>query len=147
MVIFISLLVAACTLNADQEASLNNAMFAYINSRNKGVVMSYVAYTHPIVVDYYQSLGDSSFTEKFDVLQNETRYKLNDGTIIETKSEGNSIHVQYSFNLITPESNKITKDNVIIIAISDDNGVSWYFMDEDDYSNNQIMDPLHRLIK
>lgn len=147
MLLLIPLLVAACTLNADQEASLNNAMFAYINSRNNGVVMSYVAYTHPNVVDYYKTLGDSNFTKKFDLLQNETPYKLNDGNIVEMKSEAKIIHVQYSFTSIIPENNKIVNNDFIILAISDDNGSSWYFMEEDDYLNDQILDPSHRLIK
>ena len=147
MLLLIPLLLAACTLNADQEASLNNAMFAYINSRNNGVVMSYVAYTHPNVVDYYKTLGDSNFTKKFDLLQYETPYELNDGNIVEMKNEANIIHVQYSFTSIIFGNNRIVNEDFIILAISDDNGSSWYFMEEDDYLNDQIMDPSHRLIK
>jgi len=147
MLLLIPLLLACCTLNADQEVSLNNARFAYINSRNNGVVMSYVAYTHPNVVDYYKTLGDSNFTMKFDLLQYGSAYELSDGRIVEIKSEAKSIHVKYSYTSMTLVHNKMKNDAFIILAISDDTGSSWYFMDEDDYLNDKIMDPSDRLIK
>lgn len=143
----ILLFLACCTLNADQEVSLNNARFAYINSRNNGVVMSYVAYTHPNVVDYYKTLGDSNFTMKFDLFQYGSPYELNDGGIVEMKSEAKSIHVKYRYTSITLGNNKMKNDDFIILAISDDDGSAWYFMDEDDYLNDKIMDPSDRLIK
>lgn len=147
MLLFIPLFLGACTLNADQEASLNNAMFAYINSRNKGVVMSFVAYTHPDVVNYYKTAGDSIFTGKFDLMQYENPYELNDGNILTINSDGDIIHVQYSFTSLIFGTNEIVNEDFIIFALSDDNGISWSFMEEDDYLNDQIMDPSDRLIK
>jgi hypothetical protein len=84
---------------------------------------------------------------KFDLFQYGSPYELNDGNIVEMKSEAKSIHVKYSYTSMTLGNNKMNNDYFIILAISDDNGSSWYFMDEDDYLNDKIMDASERLIK
>ena len=48
-------------------------------------------------------------------------------------------------------SNEFEFDNgvkeIFILAISNDNGVNWFFVDEEDYANNNIISEKDRLIK
>ena len=132
------LLLGSCTLNADQEASLNNALTSYINSRNNGAVMSYVAFTHPNIVSYYKNEGDSVFQSHFDVSNEYTRPFFQDGLIRTTEKRDKSIHVKYLFKKIEASDFDIQANDAIIIAMSDDNGTSWFFAEEEDYFNLKI---------
>ncbi len=132
------LLLGSCTLNADQEASLNNALTSYINSRNNGAVMSYVAFTHPNVVNHYKNAGDSVFQSHFDVSNEYTRPFFQDGLIRSTEKNGNTIHVKYLFKKIEANDFDRQMTDAIIIAMSNDNGTSWFFAEEEDYFNWKI---------
>ncbi len=140
------LLLGSCTLNADQEVSLNNALTSYINSRNNGAVMSYVAYTHPKVVSHYKNEGDSAFQSRFDVSNEYTRPFFQDGLIRTTQKNNNTIHVKYQFKKIEDYDYDMHVSEAAVIAISEDEGQNWFFTDEDDYFNTTIFKNNERLI-
>ncbi len=140
------LLLGSCTLNADQEASLNNALTSYINSRNNGAVMSYVGFTHPKVVAYYKNKGDSIFQSRFDVSDEYTRPFFQDGIIKSTQKKNDVIHVKYVFKKFEQEYIDMEITDVAIIAISEDNGNSWFFVEEEDYFNDVSFSQDERLI-
>lgn len=139
-------LLIGCSLNANQEASLNEAVVSYVNSKNNGVVMSYVAFTHPNAVAFYKNQGDSAFTEKFDLSNSEFDPFLQDGNIKEIKSSGNNITVKYNFLNITGDYFEEVANDFVLFAISDDAGETWFFIEEADYYNNDIISPESRMI-
>lgn len=140
------LLLTSCALNADQESSLHTAMVSYINSRNNGAVMSYVGYTHPNVVAFYKSAGDSVFKSNFDLSNEEERPFYQDGIIKTIESKGNTIHVKYEFQKIESENYFLDVADIIVIAISEDDGKTWFFIDEKDYMNDKIIPKKDRLL-
>ena len=132
-------LLGSCALSGDQESTLNSAVNSFVDARNNGVLLSYVAYTHPNAVAYYKDQGDSLFVEKFDLSSEENSMYLQDGNIREIKSEGSVIHVKYDFLGIIDEYDKQSGVEVTIYAISNDDGVTWFFMDASDYENVKIV--------
>ncbi|MGB0915164.1 MAG: hypothetical protein ACPGVI_03785 [Crocinitomicaceae bacterium] len=144
--IILLLLLTGCTLSADQEASLNDAMVSYVNSKNNGVVMSYVAFTHPNSVAHYKAQGDSAFTAKFDLSDSEYDPFLQDGNIREIETEGDKITVKYNFLNVSGNYFEEQSEEVVIFAISEDAGSTWFFIEEEDYFNNDIISEENRLI-
>lgn len=124
-------------------------MVSYINARNEGIATAYVAYTHPNAVAHYQALGDSTFKSKFSLSDVNKQAFLQDGTIREIESKGNKIHVLYSFTgVFISEFDTYKSDREMeIFAISEDSGHSWFFIEKDDYNNDNILSPEDRLIK
>ena len=139
-------MLGACALNADQETSLHTAMVSYVNSRNNGVVMSYVAYSHPNVVSFYKNQGDSLFKVHFDLSNENERPFFQDGLIQKIERANNLIHVKYQFKKIGFEDFIQTQDDVHIIAVSENEGETWFFIEEQDYFNDQIIKKENRLI-
>ena len=147
LIVLLLLILGACALNADQEASLNNAMVSFVNSKNNGAVMSYVAFTHPNAVAFYKEKGDSIFKARFDLSNAENDAFLQDGNIREIQHDKSKIHVKYSFLSVESDIYENKATEVIIFAISEDKGNSWFFIDERDYTNNDIIESTNRLIK
>lgn len=139
-------MLSSCALNADQESSLHTAMVSYINSRNNGAVMSYVGYTHPNAVAFYKNSGNEAFKSNFDLSNDEERPFFQDGIIKTIESKGNTIHVKYEFQKIENEDYIVDIANIIVIAISEDDGQTWFFVDEKDYLNDKIIPKKERLI-
>jgi hypothetical protein len=141
------LLVSACTLSANQEASLQKAMSSYLAAHNNGAVMAFVGFTHPNVVGFYQEKGDSVFRERFELFDAENGGDfLQDGTIKKIETIGNSIHVQYIFESYQVRGLDERFSELSIIAISSDDGKTWFFADQQDYVNDSIFNPKERLI-
>ena len=136
-----------CTLSADQETALNDAMTAYTSARNNGEVMTYVAYTYPDVVAYYKDEGDSSFIKKFGGEDLDYLPYIQDGNLRDVEFNGSKIHVKYQFLEIQDALFEIDSREIIIFAISEDDGKNWYFMDELDYMNEAVFSQERRLIK
>lgn len=139
------LVFSACSLNAEQEASLSESTTRFLESRRKGALLAYVSMHHPDVVRYYKEQGDEIFTEKFVVTASE--HFADEAIIQETEKNGKEIHVLY-------KSRKIDEWNVdkesgwdYFVAISDDNGKTWFYMDKQDYVNKSIAKGLKRLIE
>lgn len=140
-----AMVLSSCSLSADQESSLNNAKTSFINSKNNGAVMSYVAFTHPDVVSYYKEMGDSVFQTRFDLSSSEYNAFLTNGNIRKITQSNPKIHVKYEFTNVNMEDTKL--DDAIIYAISNNDGESWFFAESEDYMNNDIFKEKNRLIK
>ena len=109
--------------------------------------MSYVAFTHPKAVAYYKEKGDSVFKERFDLSDAEKAAFLQDGNIREIERTNSTIHVKYNFLSVEGDYYESKASEVTIFAISNDDGNSWFFIDEKDYMNPEIIEPSNRLIK
>ena len=137
------IVLSSCSLNSTQEQSLNSAKVSYINSKNNGSVMSYVAYTLPEAVAYYKSKGDSVFQKRFDLSKEQLSEFIQDGNISKVVNESPIIHVKFNFI-----SNNITDgESEVIYAISENDGSSWFFAEEVDYKNDKIISEIKQLIK
>jgi len=145
--IILLLTFTSCSLNADQEASLHQAMVSYVNSRNNGAVMSYVGFTHPNIVAHYKAQGDSLFQIHFDVSDEEERPFFQDGIIKTIETDGDIIHVKYEFEKYEYFEEMDDVRKIIIFALTENAGKSWFFAEEEEYYNDKIIAKNKRLIK
>ncbi|MFT5859399.1 MAG: hypothetical protein ACI865_001500 [Flavobacteriaceae bacterium] len=137
-----------CSLNSTQEASLNNAVLSYVDSHNAGAVMKFVSIIHPKVVQYYEGEGDEAFKQKFELFsQMEGGAYIQDGTVWEIETKGKSIHARYTFLSIEDNYENFGSAEIEVIAISEDQGVTWFFVDREDYKNNAIFNDDFRLLE
>ena len=145
---FIALLLLGCSLSADQEAQLSASVKDYIDAHNEGKVVSFVAFTHPNVVDHYLQKGDSIFQSKFTLLRaEEGGGHLQDPTIQTIESKGNNIQVQYRVLSVYDQLFEMRSEEKDIYAISHDDGETWFFVKEKDYLNSKIFTEEDRLIE
>lgn len=137
-----------CSLNATQEGALNNAVLSYVESHNAGAVMKFVSIIHPNVVDYYEDQGDEAFKQKFELFsQFEGGDFIQDGSVWEIETKGNTIHARYTFLSIEENFDAFNSTEIEVIAISDDNGLTWFFVDASDYKNDAIFEKDFRLLE
>lgn len=139
------LILASCALNADQEQKLNQSLAGYLHARNECQLVSYVAFTYPGVVEDYKEQGDSVFQAKFDCTNDSITW--NDPTIRLIQQEGQSIHALIDVAQVDEYSYEILKDKEQLIAISEDDGNSWFFIEHAYYVDKSKLIKLKRLIK
>lgn len=136
--------VCSCTLNAEQEKSLHDAQRAYVDARNEADVLKFVGYTHPNVIAHYKHLTDSSFQKKFDLSLHS--YAIQDATIQDIETADNTIHVSYLFKTVDTEGFGEFGADKTIVAISEDAGKTWFFIEKEDYVNSEILPEKYQLI-
>ena len=138
------LLLGSCTLNADQEKSLNKAHVDYAAARNSGDVVKFAAFTHPSVISHYKQLGDSVFKQKFDLPVDIEH--IQDGSVIEIAKEDKTIHARIDYlNVFISDYSK-EPEEFTVIAISEDEGVTWFILEQQDYYDDVIINPETRLL-
>jgi hypothetical protein len=144
-ILFSLLILASCALNADQEQKLNQSLAGYLHARNECQLVSYVAFTYPGVVADYKEQGDSVFQAKFDCTKDSITW--NDPTIRLIQQEGQSIHALIDVAQVDEYSYEILKDKEQLVAISEDSGNSWFFIEHAYYVDKSKLIKLKRLIK
>ncbi|WP_343605883.1 hypothetical protein [Fluviicola sp.] len=132
-------LICSCTISAEQENRLNKQLSKFIKAHNDNNTLEYAGLTHPLVVKYYTSLGDSSFITHFSNQSGENEVSFNDPLFRDMKSEGKWIERKYTVN---KESYEERNKNYELYAVSSDGGNNWFFLTEDDYFQQKI--PLKR---
>lgn len=139
--LIVLLLAFSCTLSAEQENRLNKQLSKYIKSYNNNNTLEYAGLTHPAVVRYYTSLGDSNFIQHFSNHINEKGITLDNPLFRDMKSQGKWIERKYT---IHKDSYNESDKDYELYAISSDSGNNWFFLTEEDYFLKKI--PLkHRL--
>ncbi len=133
------ILVASCTLSGEQENRLNNQLSKYIKAHNDNNTLEYAGLTHPQVVKYYSSLGDSIFINHFSNELEEKSVIFSNLLYREMKSEGKWIERKYT---VRKESSEGKNKAYELYAISSDGGNNWFFLNEEDYFQQKI--PLKR---
>lgn len=141
----IVVLVTACTLNAEQEATLSESTTRYLESRQNGAILAFVSMHHPDVVRYYKDQGDSVFLKKFSVKKED--YYMDDPSIRETEKEGKVIHVLYEAKPINYQWGTTDKTKKEFVAISENNGKNWFYVDKSDYVDKSIASKMKRLLE
>lgn len=140
-------LFVQCTLSAKQEAALNSSLAKYIQARNECMVTGLVGFTHPELVKDFKAAGDSLFSVKFDCENNpEYYYAIQNATLRSTSTEGENIHVLYEFDGYGELEDEYKKRNFKLVAISENNGVNWFFIPWKDYTNDTLCENLKHLI-
>lgn len=139
--LIVLLLAVACTLSGEQENRLNKQLSRFIKSYNTNNTLEYAGLTHPEVVRYYTSLGDSVFIRHFSNSIGGRTINLNNPLFREMKSNGNWIERKYT---VHKSSDEVSDRDYELYAVSSDAGNNWFFLTEEDYFLNKI--PLkHRL--
>lgn len=137
--LIVSLLFVGCDLTTEQETQLNKDLSNLIIVRNNGDALSYLNYTHPIVVKHYKSLGDSIYKERFqstsskstrDYLDTSEVYWLNSYQK-DIKSDDSLIQVKVEITL-AKGYDKIDS-TLSIYGVAKKNGSNWLFVEEHDY--------------
>lgn len=137
--------LASCSLNGKQEATLNSAKMAYLEARNNNKVAMLVKLTYADAVRYYQKQGNDAFKERFKPENNQAFFQS--GIVKQVESSGDLIHVQFEFESITETEFEIITEPAKVYAISVDNGEHWKFLDKIEYDNPKIIPNNKRLIK
>lgn len=140
--IFLCLLFASCTLNSTQEQALNRHISLYLKAINEGSTLAIVSLTYPDFVKHVKNQGKDFFKSTFTPA--ETDYPLTDIRILQTERRKNHIHVHFKVAEEGFGAGNITKE---FAAISENDGVSWFFMPYPDYLNKKICKDLVRIIR
>lgn len=133
------ILLVSCTLSGEQENRLNKQLSKYIKAHNDNNTLEYAGLTHPMVVKYYSSLGDSVFINHFSNELEKKGVVFSNLLYREMKSEGNWIERKYT---VRKESLEEKNKAYELYAISSDGGNNWFFLNEEDYFQQKI--PLKR---
>lgn len=142
--LMLTLMLSACSLNADQEKMLSESTTRFLESRKKGALLAYVSMHHPDVVRFYKEQGDSSFTAKFSVKASD--HFADEALIVATEKKGKEIQVLYRTRKVEEFFGGGEKKWDYFVALSDDNGRSWYYMEYTDYVDKRIAKDLDRMI-
>lgn len=142
------LLVTSCEMNTEQETQLNKDLANLISVRNNGDALSYLNFTHPIVVKHFKSLGDSIYKNRFQVISpKSSRYDLDTAEVYWTnsyqkavKSDDSLLQVKIQISLARGYD-KIDSTNTIY-GIAKKNGSNWLFVEQQDYFSDYFPNSL-----
>lgn len=138
--LLVLLLAFSCTLSGEQENKLNKQLSKYIKAYNSNNTLEYAGLSHPAVVRYYTTLGDTNFINHFSNPE-EKGVNLYNPLFRDMKSQGNWIERKYTIE--KGSADEYDKEYELY-AISSDAGNNWFFLLEEDYFLQKI--PLkHRL--
>lgn len=148
--IFVVLLIfsASCELSTEQETQLNQDLSNLLSVRNSGDALSYLNYTHPIIVKHYKSLGDSVYKRRFQSISPKTSRDYLDSNEVywtnayqkEIKSDDSLIQVKVQITL-AKGYNKIDSTSTIY-GIAKKNGSNWLFVEQQDYFSDYFPENL-----
>lgn len=144
--ILILLLVFSCTLSASQEQELNKQTGVYLDAVEKNTSLLVIAKTHPAFVRYARDKGTDYFKTVFDA-SNQEQIVFSNPVMKEVKiSEKGEIHVLYEIEKEYFDSGETKDATVKLVAISEDDGKTWFFLEYPLYRNRSICKDIPRLI-
>jgi hypothetical protein len=126
--------ITSCGLNSAEEKSLNMAITRYLHSVNTDLKLSRVAATHPQILKYYKAISDESFKKKFE----KEKYFWTDALIGKIARDSENIHVELKLLKKENQYAGAVGKRFSLFAMSDDNGNTWYFAEEEDYKSKKI---------
>lgn len=138
---FLILLILAtgCDLSTEQETQLNKDLSNLISVRNNGDALSYLNYTHPIIVKYYKSLGDSIYKERFQSISpKSSRDYLDTSEVYWTNAyqkaiKSNDSLVQVKVQITLAKGYDKIDSTTTLYGIAKKNGSNWLFVEQQDY--------------
>jgi len=133
----ILVLFVACTLDSRQEEKLNTAFQDYKKAHNEDLMLQYVALTHVKVVAHYKAKGEKEFIEHFQQPKVDSlQFYYGEHFVKDTKQSGK--YIQRCFTVEKYNEIKEFDDKYRIFACSEDEGKTWFFINEDDYFDRSI---------
>ncbi len=113
---------------------------------NEGRMLQYLSEIHPLAVRYYKDKGDSVFEAHFELKNMNSEVYYQDPIIKQIEKEGDVIHVEFevleiSSNLFDEQASPLK-----VFALSSDNGKTWYFLHDNDYTDDHVLKKEERLI-
>ncbi len=145
---FLSLFIfTACTLSANQEQKLNKSLGLYLQSLSNKTILVQVSMCHPAFLKYIKNKGNDYFKYVFNPNEKEEELIFSDPKILQIETNNNEIHTLYSVKkeFLYEGENKI--DSIKFVAISENDGENWFFVNYKMYSNKNICQEVIRLIK
>jgi hypothetical protein len=143
--LLVMLLISACTLNSEQERNLNQSLSDYLLAKNECRMVNLVAFTYPELVASIKAEGDSSFMAYFNCSADSVYF--DDPTIRSSVKKNKEIQVCYELRARKMNNVEFGTFKHELIAISHDNGNSWFFMDKKEYVNKSRISKLKKLIE
>lgn len=144
---FIIIVLSSCTLNAVQETSLHHHLTNYLKARNSCMLVGIVGFTYPEYIRELKNEGDSIFLQTIDCTKLSSQNRLTNPTIRMSKKEGNQIHIYYDLDVESVKDGGIKKRFEGLLAITEDDGKTWYFLPKTVYSDKNKCTSLKRLIE
>lgn len=141
-------LIIGCDLSTEQETQLNKDLSNLITVRNNGDALSYLNYTHPIIVKHYKSLGDSIYKQRFQSISPKSSRDYLDTSEVywvnayqkDIKSNDSLIQVKVQITLAAGYD-KIDSSSTIY-GVAKKNGSNWLFIEEHDYFSDYFPEEL-----
>ncbi len=141
------LIFSACTLSANQEQKLNKSLGLYMQSLSNKTILHQVSMCHPAFLRYIKNKGNDFFKYVFNPNEKEEELIFSDPKILQIETNESEIHTLYSLKkeFLFEGENKI--DSIKFVAISENDGENWFFVNYNMYSNKNICQEVIRLIK
>lgn len=134
----------SCTLNSTQETALNQHLSHYLTAKKNCSGVGLAGFSHPEYVKEVKEQGDSIFQETFSC--NEKGF-IYDATLRKTNSKGDKIQIYYQLDRFNPNTGVREKRVESIIAISEDDGKTWFFIPKNVYLDKNAVKSIERLIE
>ncbi|MDX1652073.1 MAG: hypothetical protein R3277_06250 [Brumimicrobium sp.] len=130
----------SCELSTEQETALNRDTSELINARNRGDALSYLNYTHPLVVKHYKLQGDSIFKARFQEVEPKTNHEVYfpEDEILWRNSfyrsfKSNDSIIQVEIEISLSEGREDLDSTVKVYGITGKENSKWLFVEERDY--------------
>ncbi|MCE3295868.1 MAG: hypothetical protein K0R65_1582 [Crocinitomicaceae bacterium] len=140
------ILLGACSLSASQEQELNKQTGIYLDAQERNALLVVVSKTHPSFVRYAKSKGESYFKNVFENEAGEELVFINP-MIRKIESKGDHLQVLYEVEKEYIQNGENHRNSSRFVALSDDEGKTWYFLDHATYANKKICRDIPRLLK
>jgi len=140
--LFLGFIFSSCSLNANQEKSLNKSIVKYLFSVNRELKLSIAASTHPLILRQLKEDGD----EKLKTYLYAKNFSWSDAIIGRTKIKNEIIHIELKIAQTNKSTYEKEEKRIRLYAISEDDGKNWYFLEYKLYESNYCK-KLTRLLK
>jgi hypothetical protein len=139
-------LLGACSLSASQEQELNKQTGIYLDAHERAAILVVVSKTHPSFVKYAKSKGGNYFKSVFENEGMEELVYINP-VIEKIQSQEDYLQVLYEVEKEYIRNGENHRDKSRFVALSADDGKTWYFLDYATYANKKICRDIPRLLK
>jgi hypothetical protein len=109
---------------------------------NQDLKLSRASYMHPSVLKYYKNKGQREFKNLFVT----EKLLWTDAVMGKIETDGDNIQVELKIALKKDEFSTSEKERISIYALSNNNGSSWFFVENEDYKCEECGN-FQRLIK
>ncbi len=136
------LVLFSCSLTATQETNFNAQAANYLKAVNGGLMLKVITKTHPSYVKHIKLKGDEIFKKTFSK-KNIRKERVSNIEVRQIKEKDYSI--QIAFMAESKDFFNETIERKPYVAISENNGLDWYFVPYKVWKNKNIYLKVKRL--